>query len=377
MTPRYRVTLTPQERQELQALTRTGKTSGKRFLYARALLLCDKGPAGAGWTVARTAEAMGVTARTVEHLKRRFVEEGLTAALQRKRRQRPPREVTFDGAFEARLIALACSPAPGGAAALDGAFAGREGGRAGLGAAGVADDGPASVKKNELQPHLKKYWRIPPRASAAFVACMEDVLATYARPYAERLPVVCMDETNKQLIQEVREKLPVEPGQPERWEHEYVRCGVAQVFLEVEPLTGRRHVEVRERRTRRDWALWIQGMLRTRYPQAEWVVLILDNLNTHRIESLYETFAPQEARSLAERLEIHYTPKHGSWLNMAEIELSALCGQCLNRRIGDLKTMRREIAAWQQDRNNRQAKIDWHFTTHDARTKLKRLYPNL
>jgi hypothetical protein len=156
-----------------------------------------------------------------------------------------------------------------------------------------------------------------------------------------------------------------------------VRCGVAQVFLEVEPLTGRRHVEAGQRRTRRDWARWIQGMLRTRYPQAERVVLILDNLNTHGIESLYETFAPQEARSLAERLEIHYTPKHGSWPNMAEIELSALCGQCLNRRIGDLKTMRREIAAWQQDRNNRQAKIDWHFTTHDARTKLKRLYPNL
>ena len=206
---------------------------------------------------------------------------------------------------------------------------------------------------------------------------MEDVLAVYARRYAERRPVICMDETNKQLIQEVREKLPVEPGQPERWEHEYVRCGVAQVFLEVEPLTGRRHVEVGERRTRRDWARWIQGMLRTRYPQAERVVLILDNLNTHGIASLYETFDPQEARSLAERLEIHYTPKHGSWLNMAEIELSALCGQCLNRRIGDLKTMRREIAAWEQDRNNRQAKIDWHFTTHDARTKLKRLYPNL
>ena len=132
-----------------------------------------------------------------------------------------------------------------------------------------------------------------------------------------------------------------------------MRCGVAQVFLEVEPLTGRRHVEAGQRRTRRDWARWIQGMLRTRYPQAERVVLILDNLNTHGIESPYETFAPQEARSLAERLEIHYTPKHGSWLNMAEIELSALCGQCLNRRIRDLKTMRREIAAREQDRNNR------------------------
>ncbi len=206
---------------------------------------------------------------------------------------------------------------------------------------------------------------------------MEDVLEVYARPYAASRPVLCMDETNKQLIGEVRNKIPARPGKPERWEHEYVRNGVAQVFLEVEPLTGRRHAEAGERRTRKDWARWIRGMLRERYPQAERVLLVMDNLNTHGIESLYETYAPEEARALAERLEIHYTPKHGSWLNIAEIELSALCGQCLNRRIPDLAIMRQQINAWERDRNNRQSKVDWQFTTQDARIKLKSLYPKL
>ena len=198
---------------------------------------------------------------------------------------------------------------------------------------------------------------------------MEDVLEVYARPYDPRRPVVCMDETNKQLIGEVREPLPVAPGQPERVEHEYVRNGVAQIFLEVEPLTGRCHVEAGERRTRQDWARWIEGMLERRYPEAERVVLVMDNLNTHGIESLYATYEPRHARQLAERLEIHYTPKHGSWLNIAEIELSTLCGQCLDRRIPSLAQMQREIEAWVGDRNQRQAEINWQFTTEDARIK--------
>ena len=206
---------------------------------------------------------------------------------------------------------------------------------------------------------------------------MEDVLSVYARPYDPTRPVVCMDETNKQLIGEVREPLPTQPGQPKRIEHEYVRNGVAQIFLEVEPLSGRRHVEVSERRTRKDWARWMRGMLEERYAEAERVVLVLDNLNTHGIESLYETYPAEQARALAKRLEIHYTPKHGSWLNIAEIELSALCGQCLDRRIPDLDTMRREIEAWEQDRNHQHAKVDWQFTTPDARVKLRSLYPKL
>jgi len=206
---------------------------------------------------------------------------------------------------------------------------------------------------------------------------MEDVLAVYELPYDPERPVVCMDETCTQLIGEVHEPISCEPGKPERVDHEYVRKGVAEIFLEVEPLAGRRHVEVTGHRARTDWASWMKSMLDERYPDAVRVRLVMDNLNTHSIASLYETFAPEEARRLAERLDIHYTPKHGSWLNVAEIELSVLTGQCLDRRIPDMQTMRRHVAAWENDRNNREAKIVWQFSTTDARIKLKRLYPQL
>ncbi len=206
---------------------------------------------------------------------------------------------------------------------------------------------------------------------------MEDVIAVYHLPYDPDYPQVCMDESCKQLIGEVHEPIACAPGRPKRMDAEYARNGVAQIFLEVEPLTGKRHVEATHHRTRKDWALWIKGMLIKRYPKAVRVRLVLDNLNTHCLTSLYETFKPQEARSLAERLEIHYTPKHGSWLNMAEIELSALNGQSLDRRIPDLATLRDHIAAWERDRNNQQAKIQWQFTNAKARIKLKRLYPHI
>jgi hypothetical protein len=228
-----------------------------------------------------------------------------------------------------------------------------------------------------LQPHLSKYWKIPPDGDAAFVAAMEDGLAVYQLPHDPRFPVVCMDESNKQLVGEVRAPIATAPGQGRILDHEYVRQGIATLFVEVEPLAGRRHVEVTERRTRQDWARFLKTMLVERYPQAIKVRLVMDNLNTHDLASLYETFPPAEARRLAERIEIHYTPKHGSWLNIAEIELSALNGQCLRRRIPSATEMRRHIAAWQADRNTRGAPVNWRFTTEDARIKLTRLYPKL
>ena len=202
-------------------------------------------------------------------------------------------------------------------------------------------------------------------------------MEVYHLPYDPDYPVVCMDESSKQLVGEVYEPIPCTPGHPKRMDDEYVRNGVAEIFMEVEPLAGRRHIAITERRTRKDWAQQIKAMLDERYPDAMQVRLVMDNLNTHHIASLYETFEPQEARRLAERLDIHHTPKHGSWLNMAEIELSVLKGQCLNRRIADRTTMQAEVAAWERDRNNRTRKIDWQFTTADARIKLKRLYPKL
>ena len=206
---------------------------------------------------------------------------------------------------------------------------------------------------------------------------MEDVLDLYHGPYDEHFPLNCMDESNKQLVGEVHAPIAPAPGHGQINDHEYVRHGVAEIFLEVEPLTGRRHVAITKRRTRKDWAVFIQGMLEVRYPKALKVILVLDNLNTHSAASLYETFPSEHARQLASRLEIHYTPKHGSWLNVAEIELSTLNGQCLNRRIPDIARMRTEVAAWERKRNNRATTVDWRFTTADARIKLKRLYSKL
>jgi len=206
---------------------------------------------------------------------------------------------------------------------------------------------------------------------------MEDVLEVYQRPYDPEYPVVCMDESPKQLIGEVHPPIPIKPGSVEKIDAEYVRNGTVEIFMEVEPLAGKRHVAVTEHRTKIDWAAQMKEMLDTRYPNAKKVVLVMDNLNTHTTASFYEAFLPEEARRLAERLEIHYTPKHGSWLNIAEIELSVLQGQCLNRRIADIETMRNEVDSWQTNRNNQIKKINWQFTTDNARVKLKRLYPKL
>jgi len=204
---------------------------------------------------------------------------------------------------------------------------------------------------------------------------MEDVIEVYHRPYDPAYPVVCMDESSKQLIGEVTAAIPAAPGHAKLQDDEYVRNGVAEIFMEVEPLAGRRHVEITERRTMIDWARNTRDMLNLRYPEAKKVVLVMDNLNTHGIASLYEAFPPEEARQLAERLEIHHTPKHGSWLNIAEIELSALKRQCLADRIPSMELMRSQTRAWNDERNEKNIPVKWQFSTADARIKLQRLYP--
>jgi DDE superfamily endonuclease len=204
---------------------------------------------------------------------------------------------------------------------------------------------------------------------------MEDVLEVYTRPYDPPRPQVCLDETSRQLLGDVSPPCPVAPGRPAREDYEYVRQGVCNLFLVTEPLAGWRQVTVSERRTRIDWAHRIKELVDVRYPDAERIVLVQDNLNTHTPASLYEAFAPAEARRLADKLELHYTPKHGSWLNMAEIELAMLAGQCLDRRLADQATLEREVAAWQAARNRAGRGVNWRFTTEDARIKLKHLYP--
>ena len=205
---------------------------------------------------------------------------------------------------------------------------------------------------------------------------MEDILDVYTRPYDPRRPQICLDEASRQLLGEVTPPLPASPGQPAREDYEYVRAGVCNCFLACEPLAGRRHVTVSDRRTRVDFAHCIRDLVDVHYPEAEAIVLVLDNLNTHTPASLYEAFAPAEAKRLADKLELHYTPKHGSWLNMAEIELGILAGQCLDRRLPDKATLTREVATWEADRNAAAKRIRWRFTTADARIKLKHLYPS-
>jgi hypothetical protein len=206
---------------------------------------------------------------------------------------------------------------------------------------------------------------------------MEDVLEVYHRPYDERRPQVCMDELLKQLVRETRVPLPGTPGQVQRYDYEYERAGTANLFLFVEPLRGWRHVEVTAHRTKHDWAHAMRELVDVQYPTAEKVVVVLDNLNTHGLGSLYEAFAADEAKRIVDRLEVHYTPKHGSWLNIAEIELSVLSRQCVNRRIPTVADLKREVAAWETRRNGKQSTITWRFTTADAHIKLKRLYPSL
>ena len=217
---------------------------------------------------------------------------------------------------------------------------------------------------------------IPPDCNANFVAQMEQVLDVYKRPYDSRFPVICMDESPRQLIDEVKRPVPARPGQPARHDYEYRRCGTCNLFMANEPLAGKRMVEISESRTKVDWALFVEKIASC-YEDAEKITLVMDNLNTHVPGSLYEAFAPEKAKALWDRFEFVYTPKHGSWLNMAEIELNVLIGQCLKRRISELEVMRSEVKARESARNGMTAGVNWQFTTEDARIKLHRLYPTL
>jgi hypothetical protein len=222
---------------------------------------------------------------------------------------------------------------------------------------------------------LKQQWCIPPEANAEFVGALEDVREVYHRPFDPKRPLVCLDEASKQLVGETVQPLPPEPGQPERFDYEYVRNGTANLFMLSEPLLGWRKVPVAERRTAKDFAEVVRWLVEDVHAEAEKVVLVMDHLNTHKLASLYEAFPPEQARRIAAKLEIHHTPKHGSWLNMAEIELSVLARQCLDQRLESSTRLRQEVEAWESTRNDQAVEVKWRFTTADARIRLRRLYP--
>lgn len=374
--PRYIITLTAEEKSYLTELCNTGAHSNKAFKYARALLLCDQGPfADYKWSNEQAASAVGMTTRSLISLKERFVLGGLDVALQRKPYK--PRERVFDGDFEAKIIQIACSEAPEGRSRWTLKLIAERAVELEITDSVSVSTVHRVLKKNVIKPHLKQCWKIPKEQDAEFVARMEDILDTYHRPQDPAYPLVCMDESCVQLVGEVRDPIPMSPGHPIKVDDEYVRKGTAEIFLAVAPLIGQRRTEVTPHRACVDWAHFMKSISDEMFPDAKKIVLIMDNLNTHNISSFYKAFEPKEAHRLANRFEIHYTPKHGSWLNIAEIEFSAMKRQCLDRRIDELQTVRNEISAWTNDRNNRNRKVDWQFDTDSARTKLKHLYPEL
>ncbi|MAG37276.1 MAG: IS630 family transposase, partial [Dehalococcoidia bacterium] len=360
MRTKYRVTLTEEERARLLTLVGQGAAPARQLTRARILLKANQGEAGPGWTDAAIATALDVGLSTVARVRQRYATTGLVATLERKAPDRRyPRKL--DGAQEARLIALACAAPPEG----------RQRWTLRLLAArlvtlevvqSISHETVRQVfKPNRLKPWRTERWCIPPEADADFVWHMEEVLDVYTRPYDPCRPQICLDETSRQLLADATPPQPAAQGRPAREDYAYVRHGVCNLFLVCEPLRGWRHVTASDRRTRIDWAHCIQELVDAHYPDAAVIVLVQDNLNTHTPASLCAAFPPAEAKRLADKLELHYTPKHGSWLNMAEIELSVLAEQCLDRRLPDRATLEREVAAWEAARNTASRPVDWRF----------------
>ncbi len=375
-TKKYRIRLTTDEQQELNALVSRGRAAAYKQTHARILLMSDESRSDGGMKDADITSALGVGQSTVERIRKRCVEEGVESALNRKKQLRR-RQKRLDGEGEARLIAMACGEPPEGRASWTLKL---------LADQLVECEIVGTISTETVRQALKKK-RTEAVAEAELVhparsergVCVRDGrrMEVYQRPYDGNEVLVCMDETSKQQVKETRVPRPAAPGLSAAYDYEYERNGVSSLFMLFAPLDGWRRVEVRERRTKVDWAHVIKKLVDEDYPDRDRIVLVMDNLNTHKLSSLYEAFEPAEARRIAERLEIHYTPKHGSWLNMAEIEIGVLARQCLDRRIANQDILRGEVNAWQNQRNRDVIRVDWRFTTEDARIKLKSLYPSI
>lgn len=371
MSAHVRVVLDAECRDRLLDLARRGTTKARAISRAHILLLADR-----SWGERRTREAIAQTlscsVSRVSRVCRRFVEEGLEAALHERTRCGGPPRVTGD--IEAQLVVLACSNPPEGRKRWTVRLLADQ-----MVVLGKIDRLSSTtvcrkLKANEIKPWQVKSWCVP-KPSARFVAKMEDVLDVYARPYDPRFPVVCLDEASKELRSTPHGTQPAVPGEAAREDYEYQRHGTANIFLSVEPLAGKRTVRVTERRTDVDFARELRQLVEVDYQHAERVVLVTGNLNIHGVNALYETFEPEVARRIARRVEWHFTPEHASWLNIAEIELAALTTQCLNRRIGGKDELERQVTAWQDLRNRQRSRVVWQFRTEHARIKLRRLYP--
>ena len=368
MNVRYRVELSQAERNELKAMLSGGKHAARRLKRAQILLAADIGSGDE--EIARTVR---VSASTVYRTKRRFVEGNLDRALSEE--PRPGAERKLTGKEEALLVATACAKPPAGRRRWTLALLADT-------MVKLTDHDSLSgetvrrrLAENDLKPWRRDMWCIP-HVDGEYVARMEDVLDLYAEAPDPERPLICFDETPVQLIGEVRQPIPAKPGQLERYDYEYRRHGTINLFVVFDPHRAWRRVKLTERRTAMDYARCMRELVDVHYPKAACIRVVQDNLSIHTPGALYQVFAPAEARRILRRLEFHYTPKHASWLNMVEIEIGVLQGQCLSRRIDDPKWLRNEIAAWEHQRNKARSRINWMFTTDKARAKLGRAYPD-
>jgi transposase len=369
MNVRYRVTLTLEERARLETFVSGGKGPVRKLKRAQILLAADSG------VISETiALNVAVGTSTVYRTKQRFVEEGLDAALSEE--PRPGAERKLSVSEEALLVATACSKPPSGHAHWTMELLAGEMVRLTEHESLSAETVRRRLVEKKLKPWQKKMWCIP-KVDTEFVAKMEDVVDLYAEAPDKTRPVVCFDETPRQLIGEARVPVAAKPGKPARVDYEYVRNGTANVFMFFDAHRKWRHAKVTDRRANTDFAFCMRDLADEHYPDAERIRVVLDNLSTHTPAALYETFAPDEARRILRRIEFHYTPKHASWLNMVEIEIGVMVGQCLDRRIPDKATLVAEIRQWERRRNAEKATIKWLFTVERARKKLGRSYPSI
>jgi len=368
MNIRYRVELNETERAELHSLLKGGKHAARKVKRAQILLAAHDGISDDN-----IACAVCVGASTVYRTKRRFVEGNLELALSEETRPGAARKLS--GKQTALLVATACSNPPAGRKRWTLRLLAGEMVRL----TGHEELSHETVRRrlaeDDLKPWQRDMWCIP-QVDGTYVARMEDVLDLYAEAPDPARPVVCFDESPTQLIGEVRQPIPAEPGQPERFDCEYRRNGTANLFVFLDAHKSWRHVKVTDHRTAKDFASCMRDLVDTHYPNADRVRVVLDNLSTHTAGALYETFTAPEAHRILQRLEFHHTPKHASWLNMVEIEIGVLRGQCLDRRIGERTVLETDITAWQRARNEAGARIQWKFTTQKARNKLARAYPD-
>jgi len=386
---KYKVKLSPEEETKLREIThKSTKNTANTILHANILLKTNENATGIKRNNREIAEIFDVSPTTVNAVKKLYSTAGMEAALHRKTRISPSVASKITGDFEAQVIATALSPAPKGRAnwtlrllaehCIEKKYI------VSISHSAIGE----MLNTNEVKPHLSKYWCIPKENDAHFVAHMEDVLGIYQRPYNPRIPVLCMDEKPVQLLDEVIERVNAKPlrtdpdtgliklGELEKIDYQYERCGVASIFVFCEPLRGWRYMEALAQRTKSDFAFMLKKISDRFYPAHKRIILISDNLNTHNISSFYEAYPPEIAYQLLQKFEFHYTPKHGSWLNIAECELSSLAIQALgNRRINSVDLLNEIIIDWQTDRNHRQKGVNWQFTNQDARIKLARLYP--